>query len=107
ALPLQRGVVRIDVRRVQAHRDLDAHRVLGPGLDEGDPGRRALWRHLDPAIAPTEWNVGALLEAEVVAVELDRLVLVGDGDHDDADLGDVCRALRVCHFGPPVRGYGN
>ena len=50
-----------------------------------DGGLGALRGDLDPAVAAAERDVGALLEAERVDVELDRAILVGDRDDDGAD----------------------
>ena len=47
------------------------------------------WPDLDPAIAVAERNVGALLEAERVDVELDGAVLIGDRHDDGPDLADA------------------
>src|SRR5918996_2105167 len=58
------------------------------GGDQGDGRGRPGRRHLDPAPG-SEGHVPALLEAELADVELDRSILVGDGDADRPDSGDA------------------
>ena len=55
-------------------------------------------RDFDPALAAAERDVGAQLEAELLRVERDRLVLVLHRDHHGADLRDLRRSLRVAHL---------
>ena len=66
----------------QADAGLDPGRVLVAARQhQRDPRVRSLRRDLDPAVAVAEGDVRALLQAQLADVELDRLVLVGDGDH--------------------------
>src|SRR5436190_3428675 len=87
---LEVGVDSLDVIGVQ---DDPGLRVAGrlPGGRRGDRDRRdrAGRGDFDPAVVVAERDVGALLEAERVDVELERLVLVGDRDADDAELVDT------------------
>ena len=52
---------------------------------------------LDPAVALAERDVDALLEPELVDVELERPVLVADGDGHRAQLGDPGPGVGLSH----------
>ena len=103
ALGGQVGMGRIDVVDVEARVGLDADRIALARRHERDAGLAAGQPDLDPALAVAERDVDAQLEAECLGVEGQRLVLVGDGNEDPAELGDV-RGLGVRHVGPPDVG---
>src|SRR5439155_26405048 len=89
------GVVGVDVVRLQADTGWAiADRIARPRWAERDRGRLVSEADLDPAVALAERHVDALLEAELLDVELDRAVLVGDGNEHrrnlaHAGLGDA------------------
>ena len=88
------GVDGIDVVGVEADAGLDvAGRVAGGRRDDGDRRVGAGGADLDPAVAVAERDVGALLEAERLDVELDGALLVADRDADGPDLADARRGL--------------
>ena len=88
------GVDRIDVVGVEADAGLDvAGRVAGGRRDDGDRRVGAGRADLDPAVAVAERDIGALLEAERLDVELDGALLVADRDADGPDLADARRGL--------------
>ena len=95
------GVLAQDVRRLDADTapaGLVVHRRV-----ERQAGGRSGWRDLQPAVLAVlaEAGVAAHLEAELLGVEGERGVLVGDGEHDHADVGDGGRGLgRVRHTEP-------
>jgi hypothetical protein len=60
----------------------------------GGPWRR----YFHPAFVFAEGNVRVLLESELADLEIDRLVLIGDRDHDRPHLGDARAGRRVGHF---------
>jgi hypothetical protein len=57
------------------------------GGNQRDGRLRTRRRHLDPPAARPERHVAPLLETELADIELDRPVLIGDGDADQAVRG--------------------
>ena len=83
-------MVAVDVVGLQADPGLAvARRPALRRRGKGDRGFGVAGSHLDPAVAVAERDVGALLEAELLDVERDRCVLVGDGHHDGVELVDA------------------
>jgi hypothetical protein len=73
--------------------------LSGPGRAERDRGLGTTRSHLDPAALDplAEGDVGALLEAERLGVELDHPVLVRDRNDDVGNLADPgARWLCLC-----------
>ena len=52
------------------------------GRDQGEGGTASGRGDFDPAVVVAEGDVGDDREAKLRRVEADRLVLVGNGDHD-------------------------
>src|SRR2546426_459703 len=94
--PISMSVPRLSPASEAAHEIADRDRRRSP--------RR---RHLHPALALAVGGVHALLESERVEVELERPVLVADGDDHRPHLGDVGTGLGLAHFHPPVGGFAN
>jgi hypothetical protein len=95
----QRRMVVVDVLRRQRAMGLVA--AGGPALarwDQRDGDCRSRRAHLDPATALTIGEVCALLEPELVEVELERSVLVGDRDEHRSNLADTCPGCRCLPF---------
>jgi hypothetical protein len=65
--------------------------------DNGDRSHRVGRRHFDPTVSllGPERHVDALLEAELLGIELDRTLLIGHRNDDRADLVDA--SLRAGH----------
>src|SRR4051794_16018162 len=98
------GVDRVDVGGVQRDAGLAVAALLAVRRRSERDGRlRALGRDLDPAVLAAEGDVDALLEAELLDVEGDRPVDVGDRDDDGSYLGDARAGLA--HEEPP--GFGD
>lgn len=65
--------------------------------------RPSRWRHLQPALALAKGGIEALFEPELLDVELERPVLIGDRDADRTQLRDADPAVCVAHsFDPPI-----
>src|SRR5437879_6184493 len=71
------------------------------GRHECERGLGTRERHLDPAQTVAERDVDELLEAEVLGVELDRLVRIARRDHDAPDRLDA--GLAACLHCSPFR----
>jgi hypothetical protein len=87
---------RIDIVGRQRDAGHYADRVAFTRRREGDSGRAARRIDLHPAVAATERYVGALLEPDLF-VELNRAVLIADGDDHQTDLPDP-GCCAVAHF---------
>ena len=91
----QRRVGAVHVRRREADARLDAGGVARAGGLEREGHRCSRGRHLDPPCALPHGHVHAGLQAER-AVEVQRGLLVGDGDADGMHAGDGGSGLGVC-----------
>src|SRR6478672_9962109 len=81
----------LEVGRVEAKRGLATRlrSLLAHRRHKGDHRIRTGWSHLDPAEALAELGVRAHLEAEFVAVERKRAILIAHREVDGAHAGDV------------------
>jgi hypothetical protein len=91
AAALQLLVIGARIVRGQGDAGLAAGLVVALRPRQCDGGPASGRRHLDPAVTLPERNVGGEREAELVGVERDRSVLVGDRDDHPADV------LHLCH----------
>src|SRR6266496_4266936 len=100
ALLAQRRVVGFEIVRGEHDARLDVSRRLARAWrHQRDRRARAGGRDLEPAVAVPERDVGALLEAERLDVELECPVLVGHRDDHASHLRDVCGGLlHGCSF---------
>ena len=82
----------------EAHAGFDSHAFPLTRGNQRHSRRRAGRRDLHPAVTVAEGRVNALLEPELSQVELERPVLVADGDDHGPYLADAGRGLGLGHL---------